>query len=115
MRKPLGELEGDRVAHLERGREVHLRDLALHRLDDLRPAVAGVYAPQARGAVEHLAALWRPVIHALGTGKEARRLLELPVRRERHPEGSLLEACRAYFLRLRTFVHAENITPFSAE
>jgi hypothetical protein len=91
-RQPLGELEGHRVAHLESRREVHLRDLALYRLDNFRPAMTGIDAPQARGAVEHLAPFGRPVVHAFGAGKEARRLLELPVGRERHPEGRLLEA-----------------------
>src|SRR6185295_13227297 len=48
-RQALGELERDRMAHLEGGREIHLRDLALDRLDDLRPAMPRVHAPKARG------------------------------------------------------------------
>jgi len=49
--------------------------------------VAGVDAPQPRRAVDDLAALRRPVVHALGLGEQTRILLELPVRRERHEEG----------------------------
>ena len=62
--EPLGQLERLRVAHLERRREVHLGRLLGDRLDDLRPAVAGVDAPQAGDAVEDLAAVRRPVVHA---------------------------------------------------
>ena len=53
--QPSGELEGDRMAHLEGGREVHLADLAPHRLDDLGAAMAGVDAPQPGDGVENLA------------------------------------------------------------
>src|SRR5690606_33042362 len=75
LRKPLGELKGDRVAHLERGREVELRRLLADRLDDPRPAVAGVDAPEAGLTIEDLAALRGPVVHPLGTREQARRLL----------------------------------------
>ena len=47
----------------------------------------GVDAPEARDAVEDLAAVGRPVVHALGAREQARVRLELPVGRERHPEG----------------------------
>src|SRR3954466_13766884 len=87
---PLGELEGDRVPHLESRREVHFRRLALDRLDDLRPAMPRVHTPQAGARVEDLTALGRPVVHALGTDEEPRRLLELAVRGERHPERGML-------------------------
>ena len=58
-RRVLGDLrrglEGDRVAELEGRREIHHRRLALDRLGDLAPAVAGIDAPEPRGAVEDLA------------------------------------------------------------
>ena len=55
--QPVGELEDDRMAHLEGRRVVELGRLLLDRLGDLRAAVAGIDAPQARGAVEDLAAV----------------------------------------------------------
>ena len=75
-RELLGELEGRRMAHLERRREVQRRHRLLHRLDDGLAAMAGVDAPQARGAVEDLAALGGVVIHPLGAREQPRRLLE---------------------------------------
>ncbi len=102
------ELEGDRVAHLERRRVVHDRDLLRHRLGDLAPTVAGVDAPEPGDAVEHLAAVRGPVVHALGAREQARRGLELAICGERHPErlegravggigthGSRLRGCTA--------------------
>jgi hypothetical protein len=89
--KALGKLERDRMAHVEGRREVHLRNLLLHRGDDLRPAMAGVDAPETGLTVEDLASLGRPVMHAFGANQEPRRLLELPVRRVRHPERRLLQ------------------------
>ena len=81
------QLEAFRVAHLESRRVVQLAHLRGNRLDDLLSAVAGVDAPQASGAVHHLAAIVGAIIHALGADQHARGLLELPVCRERHPEG----------------------------
>src|SRR5258707_8666816 len=75
------------MAHLERRRVVHLVELLGDRCLDLLATMTGIDAPQARGAVDDLAALRRPVVHALGLGQEPRVLLELPVRRERHEEG----------------------------
>ena len=43
------------MAHLEGRRVVELAHLLGDRLDDLRPAVAGIDAPEAGGAVEDLA------------------------------------------------------------
>ena len=83
----LGELERLRVTHLERRREVQLPRLAADRLGDLRSRVAGVDAPQACGTVEDLAPFGGPEVHAAGAREHARRLLELAVRRERHPVG----------------------------
>jgi hypothetical protein len=82
-----GEGEGRRVAHVEAGGEVHLAGLAADRLDDLRTVMAGVDAPQARGGVQHLAAVGRGVVHALGAAQHPGIGLEPPVGRERHPEG----------------------------
>src|SRR5471032_101092 len=82
-----GQFERLGMAHLERGRVVHLVELLQDRGLDLLAAVAGVDAPQARGAVDDLAAFRRPVVNALGLGQHARVLLELPVRGERHEEG----------------------------
>ena len=50
----VGQLEGDRVAHLEGRRVVQLAGLALRRPRRSPAAVAGVDAPEAGGAVEHL-------------------------------------------------------------
>ena len=83
----LRRLEGERVAHLERRGVVELDHRGRDRVGDLAAAVAGVDAPQAGGAVEHLAAVGREVMHALGAGEQARRGLELAVGRERHPPG----------------------------
>ena len=82
----LGEIEGERMAHLERRREIQRHQLPLDRSRDLLAAMAGIDAPEAGGAVDHLAAVDGGVMHALGRGEQARRLLELPVGRERHPE-----------------------------
>ena len=81
-----GAFEGARMAHLEGAGEIELADLLADRLDDLRPAMSGIDAPQTRGAVEHLASIVGGEVHALGADEQARRPLILPVRRERHPE-----------------------------
>jgi len=86
-RQPLGEHEGQGMAHLEGGREIHGRDLPLHRLDDARAGMAGVAAPQPGRAVEDLAAVAAAVVHVLRTDQHARLALELPVGAEGHPEG----------------------------
>ncbi len=91
----LGELEGDRVAHLERGRVVEGRELALDGLGDAPAAVPGIDAPQAGGAVEDGAPVIRRVVHALGRHEQARRRLELAVGRERHPVGVEARAVEA--------------------
>ena len=103
-REPLGKIEGERMTHLERRCEVHLRGLALDRLHDLRPAMAGVHAPEAGAGIEDLAAVGRPVVHALGAREQARRLLELPVRRERHPKSRLLQIGE-----IRSLIHVPSL------
>ncbi len=82
-----GQLERLGMAHLKRRRIVHLVELLEDGRLDLLAAVPGIDAPQARRAVDDLAALRRPVVNALGLGQHPRVLLELPVRRERHEEG----------------------------
>ncbi len=83
---PVRQFEGLGMAHLEGGRIVEFGDLLLHRFGDLRPRMARVAAPEPGGAVEDLPALGVGVVHVLGGHEHARRLLELPVGRERHPE-----------------------------
>jgi len=84
----VGQLEGLGVAELEGRCVVEFAGLLADGLGDLRAAVAGVDAPEAGGAVEHLAAVMGRVVHILGADEEARFLLELAVCRERHPEGT---------------------------
>ncbi len=86
-RDAVRELERLRMGELERRRIVELAGLALDRRDDRVAVVAGIAAPQAGGRVDHLAAVGGDVVHVLGARDQARRLLEGPVRRERHPEG----------------------------
>src|SRR5262249_33368325 len=81
-----GALEGARMAHLEAAGEIELADLLAHGLDDLGPAMTGIHAPQARRPIDHAAAVIGGEAGALGADKKARRLLVLPVCRERHPE-----------------------------
>ena len=85
--KPLGEIEHDGMAHLEGRGEIEIGDLVRDGFADLPAAMAGIAAPEARGAVQDLAAVLGGVMHAAGAGEQARRLLELPVRGERHPES----------------------------
>ena len=82
-----GAFEGARMTHLEAAGEVELADLLADRLDDLRPAVTGIDAPQPRRSVEHAAPVRGRVVHAFGAHEQARRALILAVRRERHPKG----------------------------
>lgn len=81
-----GEVEGDRMAHLERRGIVEGGKLPLDRLGDLPAAVTGVAAPEPGRPVQHPVSIDVGVVHSLRRGQEARRGLELPVRRERHPE-----------------------------
>ncbi|VCU71771.1 hypothetical protein PIGHUM_03861 [Pigmentiphaga humi] len=84
-RHPLRRLEGHRMPHLERRRVIQRLHLAQHRLDDFLPAMAGIAAPQAGRSVQDPAAGGIAVVHAVGRHQQARRGLELPVRRKRHP------------------------------
>src|SRR5690606_12012993 len=67
-------------------RIVELGRLVPDRFGDLGPAMARIDAPEARRAVEDLSAVGRRVVHVLRGGQHTRRLLELAVCRERHPE-----------------------------
>ena len=84
--EPGREFEGERMAHLERRRELHGAQLAPHRVGDLAPAVTGVHAPQPRDPIEHLATVRGPVMHPFGPRQQPRIRLELPIGGERHPE-----------------------------
>jgi hypothetical protein len=84
--QPARELEARRMSHLERRRVLHRGELLADRLGDFLAAMAGVHAPQPRDAIEHLAAVVGPVVHALGARQQTRVGLELTIRRERHPE-----------------------------
>src|SRR3546814_10268726 len=55
-------------------------------IGDFRPAMPGIDAPQSCRAVHDLAAVGATIIHAARAREQARRALELPIGRERHPE-----------------------------
>ena len=80
-------LKGLRMAELKRWREIQLARLFLDRLHDGRAIVAGVAAPKACCAIQHLAAIGCRVMHVLGGYEHPRCLLELAVRCKWHPEG----------------------------
>src|SRR5690349_370317 len=82
----ISQLKGLWMAHLEGRGVVQLCRLLGNGLDDLGPAVAGIDTPEASGAVEDLPAIGRGVVHVLGAHEHARRLLELAIGSERHPE-----------------------------
>ncbi len=90
-----GEVEGHVMAHLEGGREIHGGNLTFDGLRDLLAAMACIAAPKTRRTVEHLIAIDIGVIHARSACEQAGSRLELPVRRERHPE--ILKAWRVGF------------------
>ena len=81
------QLERFRVGKLERRRVIEFGGLALDGGDDRIAVMAGIGAPQPRGAVEHGAALRRVIMHVLGARDQPRRALEGAVRRERNPKG----------------------------
>ena len=90
LRQLARQFESQRMRHVEGRRIVEFGCLALNGLNDLGPVVAGIDAPQAGHAVQHLATFRRLEIHAVGACEQARRLLELAVGGERHPEGRQL-------------------------
>ena len=82
----IGCLETQWVAHLERRRVVHLGNLRGDGLADFLAAMAGIHAPQTSDAVENLAAVLGPVVHAAAFGQQARGGLVLAVGGEGHPQ-----------------------------
>ena len=81
----LGQLERPGVAKLEMRSVVIVQHLVIDRLGDLATAMAGRGAEQRRRAVNDLAALVIPHIHAFGLDDDARVLLEIAVCGKRHP------------------------------
>ena len=65
------------------------------RLGDLLAAVPRVHAPQSGHAVQNLASVVRPVVHALCAFEQARIGFELPIGGERHPERFEISAGRS--------------------
>src|SRR4030095_12807819 len=72
-------------SHLEERRVVERTGLATYRLDDLRPAMPRVHAPQPGGAVEDLTPVLGRIVHVLRRHEYTRRGLELAVRGKRQP------------------------------
>ena len=79
------DFERQRMAERERRGKIEDARLLAYRLDDFRPAMAGIDAPQRRQAVEHFLAFDRGVVHAFGRSDHARRKLERAVVRVGHP------------------------------
>src|SRR5262249_43462561 len=92
-RELLRELEGQRMAHLERRRVIHHPRLFTNGGVDRFSAMAGVDAPKAGGAVENLATIGGRVVHAAGADEKSRSALEGAVRGKGKPE--LVEAGRS--------------------
>ncbi len=78
VREARGKLERLGMAHLESRRIIKFGRLTRDRLDDLRPGMSGIDAPQACRAIENSAAIIRGVVHVLRRDEHARGLLELP-------------------------------------
>ena len=108
FRQPRGEFERQRVTHLERRGVVEGGDLPGHRFADLAPAVAGIAAPEAGGAVEDAAPALGDIVDAFGAFQQARPRLELAVGGEGHPE--VVEAAR-----LRLVIHCHRATQVARE
>ena len=79
------QLERPGMAHLEGGGIIHPLGLGLDGIDYFLPPMAGIDAPHAGYAIDHLAAIVGGVMHVFRANQHARRGLELPVRRKRHP------------------------------
>src|SRR5512134_425171 len=97
------------MPHLEEGRVVERFRLAADRFDDLRAAVSGVHAPQARRAVEYPLATLALVMHVPGRYQDAGRGLELAVGGKRHPER--LEGVVAWWHGSRAMADGRSILP----
>ena len=81
----LGQLEGLGLGTGEGHRVVERGELLVDRLGDLRAAMTRRDAKQTRRGIDHLIAIGLVEPHAFGPHEHARLLLELLVRRERHP------------------------------
>ena len=86
----LRDLEGERVSGGERGGEIELAGLLPDCVDDPRPAVARIHAPERRETVEHLAPVGELVVHVLRADDHLGRRLEARIVGVGHPE--VLEA-----------------------
>src|SRR5690606_32686932 len=86
-REALGQLEGQRVAHLEGRGKIHLTDLAAYRLGDFPPPMTCIAAPQPGRAIEYLPSLHIRVVESFGALQHSRTGLELAVGGEGHPEA----------------------------
>ena len=89
-RETLRQLEGKRVPQLEGRREIERCRCLRDGFGDFRAAVAGIAAPQARGAVEDPASVARLIIHPARRDELARMGLVGTVRGEGHPEACQL-------------------------
>jgi hypothetical protein len=65
--------------------------LFLDRIHDGLPAVPRVHGPQARDAIQNLAAIMRRVVHILRADQQARGGFELTIGGERHPQRLEIE------------------------
>ena len=72
---------------LERRRVVELFGGASDRRDDRVAVMAGIGAPQSRGAIEQRAVVGGIVMHVLGAHDQARRALKAAIGRKRQPKG----------------------------
>ena len=95
-----GELEGARMAQIERRGVVVLQQLFVDGVGNLAPAVPGRYAEQAGRSVQHRAAPVVDQANAVALFHQPRFFLELAVRRERHP---------MFFERIRREIHIQTL------
>src|SRR3954468_15382083 len=86
LHQSIREFESEWMPHLKRGSVIHGRDLLADRFRDLFAAVPRVHAPEACNAVQNLAAIVSPVMHALGTLEQSWIGLELAIGSEGHPQ-----------------------------
>src|SRR6185437_13150947 len=80
------ELEGQRMAELERRRVIERSRLLPNGGGNLITAMTGVDTPQSGRTIEDLAAVIRGVVHVLGRDEHPWRALERTICGERHPE-----------------------------
>ena len=83
----IGQFKRLRMAHVEGRGEVQRLQGFGHRAGDFRATMSGIDAPQAGHAIEDLAAVVGPEVHALGARQDAGLRLELAIGRKWHPVG----------------------------